>query len=195
MSYILIPSNKDVSTLTPLDNNKLPFAQAVTEIMAGRILVVRGFEQTENADTYVRVAFELNCPVTEITYTNPVKVDTAWQPYSITLDTFSTKPCYLFDKDSYQFDSIYRPGDIIKYSDMDNILVAGIVKFVYRDDKGHIYYQFTKDKQLYELEQSGQGLYADDSNGKQPFIPVADTTKDSTTMIVRDNRDAIITQI
>ena len=195
MSYVLIPTDIDISTLTPLENNKLSFFNAVKEIMAGNILIIKGFEQTEGVDTYVKVALELNEPVTEITYTNPSKASTAWQPFPITLNTFSIEDCYLYDKDSYNFDSIYRPGEVIKYSDMDNHLVAGVVKAVYRDGKGHIYYQFTDSKQLYELQQSGQGIYTDDTDGKEPFIPVADTNSDATIMIVRDNRDAVPAQI
>lgn len=195
MSYILIPSNISVNALTPLKNNKLSFYNAIENIMAGKTLIINKYEETKGLDTYVKLTLEQPIPITEITYTNPAKAGTVWQPHPVTMDTFSIETIYLFDPDSYKFDYIYRPGDIIKYSDTDNHLVAGVVETVYRDSKGHIYYKFTNNNQLYELEQSGQGLYHEDSNGNAPYIPVADVTSDSTTMYVQDNRDKILTQL
>lgn len=193
MGYILTPADVDTSTLIPLNNTKLDLKTAIDYLLGGQIIIVKGLEATTDADTYVRLALELPKPTTRITYTNPAKSSTAWEPYSITLDAISIHPTFLYDKDAYPFDSIFRPNDVIKYSDTDNRLVAGVVEKVYRDAKGHLYYKFTNNDQLYLLQQSGQGMYGDESNGKKPFIPVADVTKDGTIVIVRDQYSEVPT--
>lgn len=192
MSVLLRPVSPDLSKLTLLDNDKLDLKTALSNLLAGQILVIRGFETTQNKDTYIKLALEQPIPTTRITYTNPDNKYTYWQPYHVAIDALSINDVYSYSPDSYEFDSIFMVGDVIKYSDTENRLVAGVVAKVYRDAEGHLYYKFTNSDQLYLLEQSGQGLYGEGSDGKKPFIPVADTTKDGNMVILRDDRDSIL---
>lgn len=193
-SYILTPVDIDINTLIPLNNKSLGFKEAMVNLFAGQILIIKDYEATTGADTYLKLALELDYPRTKITYTNPANSATFWQDYPVPIDTLSLNTVYLYDKGSYEFDSIYRPNDVIKYTDTSNHLVAGVVKAVYRDTAGHVYYQFTNNEQLYQLQQSGQGVHGEASDGHEPFIPVADITKDSNSVIVQDNRDRIVVQ-
>lgn len=195
MGFILRPVDVDVSTLVSVNSNLLNLDSALSELLAGSILIVKDYEATTNADTYVKLALERPKPVTRVTYTNPSLSSTVWQPEPVPLNAFSINRVYKFDSAIEPFDSIYRPGDVIKYTDTDGRNVAGIVSKIYKDSSGKIYYQFTNGNTIYRLEQSGQGIYQDQSDGSKPFIPVADTTKDGTTVIVRDNRDKIIVPI
>lgn len=192
--YILTPVDIDINTLTPLNNKSLGFKEAMDNLFAGQILILKDYEATTGADTYLKLALELDNPVTKITYTNPANSTTFWQSFPVPINALSLNTTYLYDKNSYEFDSIYRPNDVIKYTDTSNHLVAGVVKAVYRDGAGHLYYQFTNNDQLYQLQQSGQGVHGESSDGHEPFIPVADITHDSNSVVVQDNRDKIVVQ-
>jgi hypothetical protein len=191
MGYILRPVDIDVSTLVPIESKKVDLKQALMELLAGNILIVKNYESTQNYDTYVRLAITNPIPVTEITYTNPKSASSYWQSYPIPINAFSIYSIYTYDDSIGGFDTIFRPNDVIRYQDTDNRNVAGIIDKVYKDKDGKLYYQLTNSKTVYLLEQSGQNRYGNKSDGTQPFIPVADTTKDGASAILRDNRDRI----
>lgn len=191
MGYILKPSTIDIATLTPIDNGKLTFTGAITELMSGRVVVVKGLEATEGADVYVKIDFSTPVPKTVITYTNPEKRDTYWAEEAVAINAFSKYDSYKYDATTHEFDTIYRPNDVVKYIDSNGRKLAGIVERLYKDSSGKIYIKFTDKDTIYLMEQSGQGMYGEDTGGKKPFIPVADTTKDGASVVIRDNKDAL----
>lgn len=191
MEYLLKPSDVDINTLTILNTQKINLNTAINNLLGGNTVVVKGLEASSGEDTYVRLTVSNPTPVTQITYANPNKKGSYWEPYPVAINVFSLYDVYTYNSVTAEFDSILREGDIIKYRNSDGKMVAVIIDKGYKDKDGKLYYTFTNDNKVYTLVQTGQGMYGEKGDGSKPFIPVEDITKDSSSAILKDNKDSI----
>lgn len=192
MSYILVKSTVDVSTLTDISATDLNLNDALTQLMSGSILVVKGFEETTGNDTFVKIDKTATKPVTVITYNDPSDSSTFWQNYPIAVNVFSLYRTYVYNAANYAYGAYLQVGDIVKYRDDQGMVVASLVNKCYKDSNGQLFYQLNDSNDLYQLEQAGNG--SDDSldgtDGK-PFIPVDDIYSNNNTTVVDDGIDQV----
>lgn len=186
MTYALIESDKDVSTLTSVDQEVLTLKEALTELMNGSVLVINEYEQSTGADTFVRLNLALEKPITEITYNIQEPV---WQRFPVPVNALSLYSTYLYDPSLYGTLSL-RVGDVVKYRDKDGIIQASIIQKVFLDSDNLQYFVLSNSDKVYLLsyvpEVNTDTSASDISGVTSVLAPVADPTKDSHQVAVQD---------
>lgn len=184
MTYALVDSGVDISTLTAVEAKKLKLKEALDELLAGNIVVLSNFEQTAGVDTFVKLNLVAPKFVTEITYNIKEPV---WKKYPVAINAFSLYDTYAYDEATYG-NLALRVGDTIKYRNSEGIIVAGLITGVYVDSEKVQYFTLNGEDKPYMLIKVPEA-HESDSNiagSVTAIAPVADSNQDSHQVSVRD---------
>lgn len=184
MTYALVDSGVDISTLTAVEAKKLKLKEALDELLAGNIVVLSNFEQTAGVDTFVKLNLVAPKFVTEITYNIKEPV---WKKYPVAINAFSLYDTYAYDEATYG-NLALRVGDTIKYRNSEGIIVAGLITGVYVDSEKVQYFTLNGEDKPYMLIKVPEA-HESDSNiagSVTAIAPVADSNRDSHQVSVRD---------
>ena len=185
MTYALVDSKVDISTLTPVDHKYLGLREAIDELFNGSVLVIVNFEQTSGVDTFVKLDLTVDKPVTKITYSMKTP---AWKSYPLAINALSLYKCYTYD-DKYNNIAL-NMGDTIKYRNSEGIVVAGLISGIYVDSNNVQYFTLNGEETPYMLIELPEAYSPDyDSNVSgvtEVKAPVANTDVDSHMVSVQD---------
>lgn len=184
MTYALVDSGVDISTLTAVEAKKLKLKEALDELLAGNIVVLSNFEQTAGVDTFVKLNLVAPKFVTEITYNIKEPV---WKKYPVAINAFSLYDTYAYDEVTYG-NLALRVGDTIKYRNSEGIIVAGLITGAYVDSEKVQYFTLNGEDKPYMLIKVPEA-HESDSNiagSVTAIAPVADSNQDSHQVSVRD---------
>lgn len=183
MSYYLVKSNADVSTMTAIEQKNLSLQETLNSLLAQQIVVVSGFG-TDGEDAFVKLG---DSNYTQITFTDPSLDTTYWRPYPISLNSFSINTCYNYDENTYKYGVYLRNGAVVKYMN-NNVVTAGIINGTYLSTDKNLYYTITGDENVYQLQQS---VVPSGIANADPTIPVLDPTIDYHQVAVSDYSDTV----
>ena len=185
MTYVLIASDKDINTLIPVNQTALSLQQVFNDLLAGTVIVVSKYEQTQGKDVFVQLTKDTP-QLTQISYTPPASA--AWQPFPLPINALTLYRVYEYDATLYG-NVVFQVGDTIRY-EKNNVLNADVVQAVYKDSDG-IYYQLGGS--LYEVGTIPDPVVTDFniSGNINVISPVADPTANYHTIDVSDYKDKI----
>lgn len=188
MTYILLKTDKTNEGLTPVDAKPLMLKQSLNLLLAGKTLVIKGYETTSKADVFARLNLIGDSPLTEISYSSPDSDQGAvWDSYPLPFNVLSLYDVYEYDANLYT-SIVYYPGDTVKYR-TDTGIQAGVVNAVYLEGKD-LYYDINGT--IYSV-----GIIPDMVNtqaniaGTTAKIPVADVSADYHTIDVSDYQNTV----
>lgn len=132
----------------------LSMQECTDALYAGKVIIVKGLEQSRDQDVLVRMYTKGKVPVTQISY-DKVAPDGFWRDqywivYDLPLNVFSTFNCYVFDELIAKKAPKYSVGESVWYtSKEDQVRDTAIVLAVFKDEEDNWYYKLSRDSEIY----------------------------------------------
>lgn len=189
MSYIMLKSDKDITTLTDVDQYPLDLKKALGYLLTGETLVISKYETTTGRDVFVRLDQTTDTPITEISYASPSSTSGAvWTGYPVAINTLSIYEVYKFDANLYG-SMVFQVGDTVKYKTQSGAAV-GLVNKVLQDSSHNLYYQINGE--LYTIAEAPDSVTVNSNiSGMTIKQPVTDLSSDYHTIDVSDYKDTV----
>lgn len=144
---------KDMEGLTEF-HYPMNMQEAVGALFEGKMLLIKGLEQSRHNDVLVRLDLESIVPVTQISY-DVVPPDGYWRKpywvvYDLPMNVLSTYPCYVYEENMLNAIPQYGIGDSVRYiSKEDSSEDSALVTAIYHDTEYNWFYKLTRDQEIY----------------------------------------------
>ena len=177
MSYYLVASTVDISTLTNVSITQVDMKGALTNLINGQTLVIQSWG-SKGEDIFVKLGDD---GLTKVSFSDPANVGSGFSSYPVPVNAFTLYDTFIYDESVYKYGTFLKKGQVVKYKNASNVIDSGIVTGTYitagTEDNKSLYYTLSGDSTLYQLYQS-EAL--DGATGSSDVtIPVLDDMADS----------------